>query len=46
MAQQEGIVSLSPYEAYIQSIKTDATRTDYLKALNYFMQFCKFTHIP
>jgi hypothetical protein len=30
----------SSYNAFINSIKTDATKTDYLKALKRFMQFC------
>jgi integrase len=31
------------YKAFIEAIKTDATRRDYLKGLKYFMEFCKFT---
>ena len=31
------------YKAFIEAIKTDATRKDYLKGLKYFMEFCRIT---
>jgi integrase len=36
-------VNSSSYIQFIESIKTEATRTDYLKGLKYFMEFCRIT---
>ena len=40
MAQEYSTTILSPYQAFIESLKTEATRTNYIRGLNYFMQFC------